>query len=339
MRLSSCIYQFFHQYLPRIKGSRENTLKAYRDTFSLFLPFAAQYLSIKIDSIKVGHLSVDLILAFLDELERQRRNTAKTRNQRLAALKSLAKMIRFMYPEKRELAERILHIPQKRTQKRIIGFLHPEELHKVFQAVDLKKNQGFRDYTIVHLLYDSGARATEIATLKLEDFDYQNRMLVILGKANRYRQIEIGLKTTQLIERYIAKYRLTPKPLFQHRLFINQRKEAFTRHGIHRLCKRYLSMALPPKRLREITPAHCFRHSCAVHRLACGESVSDIRNHLGHQNVQSTMDYLHMDLTRRHQIQKKFIEYTQSALTLDPKIDELIDWENKWDILTWLDSL
>jgi integrase/recombinase XerD len=339
MRLSSCIYQFFHQYLPRIKGSRENTLKAYRDTFSLFLPFGAQYLSIKIDSIKLDHLSVHLILAFLDELERQRQNTARTRNQRLTALKSLAKMIRFMYPEKKELAERILHIPQKRTQKRIIGFLHPEEIHKVFQAVELKKNQGFRDYTLLHLLYDSGARATEIATLNLDSFHYQNRMLVILGKANRYRQIEIGRKTTELIELYIAKYRLTPKPLFQHRLFINQRREAFTRHGIHQLCKRYLSMALPPKRLREITPAHCFRHSCAVHRLACGESVSDIRNHLGHQNVQSTMDYLHMDLTRRQQIQKRFIEYTQSALTLDPKIDELIDWENKWDVLTWLDSL
>ena len=189
MRLSSCIYQFFHQYLPRIKGSRENTLKAYRDTFSLFLPFAAQYLSIKIDSIKVDYLSVDLILAFLDDLERQRKNTAKTRNQRLAALKSLAKMIRFMVPEKRELAQRILHIPQKRTQKRIISFLHPEEIDKVFQAVDLKKNQGFRDYTIVHLLYDSGARATEIAPLKHDSLDCKKRKLVIHGKANKIETV------------------------------------------------------------------------------------------------------------------------------------------------------
>ena len=320
MRLSSCIFQFFHHYLPRIKGSSQNTLKAYRETFSLFVPFAAQRLSIKIDSIKLDHLSVDLILAFLDDLERQRKNTARTRNQRLAVIKSFAKMIRFMYPEKTKLAETILHIPKKRTQKPIIGFLHPEEIDKIFQAVDLKENQGLRDYAILHLLYDSGARASEIASLKLDSFHGQHRTLVILGKANRYRQIRIGLKTAQLIELYIAKYRLTPKPLFQQRLFINQRREAFTRHGIHRLCKRYLSMALPPKRLREITPAHCFRHSCAVHRLACGESISDIRNHLGHQNVQSTMDYLHMDLTRRQQIQKKFIEYTQSALTLDPKI-------------------
>jgi site-specific recombinase XerD len=339
MRLSSCIFQFFHHYLPRIKGSSQNTLKAYRETFSLFVPFAAQRLSIKIDSIKLDHLSVDLILAFLDDLERKRKNTARTRNQRLAAIKSLAIMIRFMYPEKTKLAETILHIPQKRTQKPIIGFLHPEEIEKIFQAVDLKENQGLRDYAILHLLYDSGARASEIASLKLDSFHCQNRTLVILGKANRYRQIRIGLKTAQLIELYISKYRIAAKPLFQQTLFVNQRKEAFTRHGIHRLCKKYLSMVLPPKRLRELTPAHCFRHSCAVHRLACGDPVSDIRNHLGHENVQSTMDYLHLDLTQRKHIQKKFIEYTQSVLTIDPKIDELIDWENKSDVLTWLDSL
>jgi integrase/recombinase XerD len=139
MRLSTCIYQFFDQYLPRIKGSSGQTIKAYRDAFSLFLPFAAQYLSIKIDSLRIDHLSADLILAFLDYLESDRNNIARTRNHRLAAIKSLAKMIRFMYPDKREIAERILGIPQKRMQKQLIGFLYPDEILKVFESVDLKK--------------------------------------------------------------------------------------------------------------------------------------------------------------------------------------------------------
>ena len=112
MKLSTCIHQFFDQYLPRIKGVSPNTIKAYRDTFGLFLPFAAQYHSIKINSLRIEHLSVDLILAFLEHLERERKNTAKTRNQRLTALKSLAKMIRFLHPEKRDLADSILSIPQ-----------------------------------------------------------------------------------------------------------------------------------------------------------------------------------------------------------------------------------
>jgi len=339
MKLSSCLHQFFGQYLPHIKGVSTHTIKAYRDTFKIFLPFAAKYRSIKIDSLTLDHLSSELILAFLDELERGRKNLAKTRNNRLAALKSLAKMIRFMYPEEREIAEKIGSIPQKRTQKPLIGFLYQEEILKVFQSVDLKRKDGLRDYALLHLLYDSGARASEVATLNLDYFNPQQKTLAILGKWNRYRLIEIEPKTVQLLQLYITKYRTTPKPLYQHRLFINQRREELTRHGIYRICKKYLTMALPPKRLKAINPVHSFRHSCAVNMLYSGYSLSEIRNHLGHEDIQSTSIYLHLDLNRKREIQKKFIEYMQSVLTRDPKIEELLDWENKEDIITWLDSL
>ncbi|MBL7181384.1 MAG: tyrosine-type recombinase/integrase [Desulfobacterales bacterium] len=339
MRLSTCIYQFFDQYLPRIKGSSGKTIKAYRDAFSLFLPFAAQHLSIKVDSLKIDHLSSDLILTFLDYLESDRNNLAITRNHRLAAIKSLAKMIRFMYPEKREIAERILSIPQKRMQKQLIGFLYPDEILKIFDSVDLTKKNGFRDYTILHLLDDSGARASEIATLNLDYFNVQQKTLAILGKGNRFRLIELSPKTTELIKLYIAKYRTKPKPLYQHRLFINQRCKEFTRHGIYCICRKYLFKALSPKRLKNINPVHSLRHSCAVAMLSRGKSLSDIKNRLGHENVQSTMVYLHMDLNHKRAVQKQFIEYTQSNLSHDPKINELIDWENKKDILEWLDSL
>ena len=248
-------------------------------------------------------------------------------------------MIRLMYPEQRELADRILSLPQKRTQKPLIGFLSLEEILKVFEAVDLKKKQGLRDYTILHLLHDSGARASEIATLNLDYFDPQKATLAILGKGNRYRQIKLSPKTAQLLSFYIAKYRVTPKPLYRHRLFINQRGEEFTRHGIHSLCQKYLHRALPPKRLKGLSPAHSFRHSCAVNMLCSGASPTDIKNHLGHENINSTMVYLHMNLSRRREVQKKFIEYIQSSLAHDPKIEELIDWENKEETLAWLDSL
>ena len=339
MKLSSCIHQFFGQYLPRIKGVSTHTIKAYRDTFKIFLPFAAKYHGIKIDSLNLEHLSSELILAFLDELERGRKNLAKTRNDRLASLKSFAKMIRFMYPEKRQIAEKIGNIPQKRTQKPLISFLYQEEILKVFQSVDLKRKDGLRDYALLHLLYDSGARASEIATLKVDYFNLQQKTLVILGKWNRYRLIKLEPKTVQLLQLYIRKYRTTPKPLYQRRLFINQRGEELTRHGIYRICKKHLTMTLPPKRLKAINPVHSFRHSCAVNMLYRGDSLSEIRNHLGHEDIQSTSIYLHLDLNRKREIQKKFIEYMQSVLTRDPKIEELLDWENKEDIITWLDSL
>ena len=260
MRLSTCIYQFFDQYLPRIKGSSKKTIKAYRDAFSIFLPFAAQYCGIKVDSLRVEHLSPDLILAFLDYLESDRNNVGTTRNQRLAALKSLAKMMRFLYPENRQLAERILNFPQKRTQRKLIGFLYPDEIFRVFNEVDLTKKDGFRDYVILRLLDDSGARANEIATLNLDYFNPGQNTLAILGKGNRFRLIELNPEPGRLLSLYIAKYRVKPKPLYQHRLFINQRRTEFTRHGIYRICRKYLSNALSPKRLKDINPVHSFRH-------------------------------------------------------------------------------
>ena len=104
MKLSTCLNQFFVQYLPRIKGSSEKTIHSYRDAYRLFLPFAADYYHIKIASLRIEHLTVELIIAFLNHLEEKRKNTARTRNLRPVAIKSLAKMIRFMYPQHRVLS-------------------------------------------------------------------------------------------------------------------------------------------------------------------------------------------------------------------------------------------
>jgi len=339
MNLSTLIHQFFDQYLPRIKGSSRQTIRTYRDAYTLLLPFAAKYHDVKIRSLKIGHLSNDLILDFLDYLEKERLNKATTRNQRLAAIKSMAKMIRFMHPERSALAERILSIPQKRSQKQLIGFLYPNEVLNVFEAVELKTYYGFRDYTILNLLYDSGARASEIASLTTDFFDPENNTLAILGKGNQYRQIELFLKTVQLMKAYLKRYRKKPNPLYQRYLFVNQRGTSFTRHGINRICKKYLRYALSPKRLRDINPAHSFRHSCAVRMLLAGKPISEIKNRLGHENIQSTMTYLHMELTHKRDVQKKFIEYSAKIIKQDPKIEDLIDWENKQDTLAWLDTL
>ena len=339
MKLSPCIRQFFDQYLPHIKGVSHHTVKAYRDTFRLFLPFAAKFYGIKIRSLRVEHLSSDLIIAFLEHLQKERKNLVKTRNQRLAALKSFARMIRFKYPEQQEVADTILNIPQKRAQKPLIGFLYQNEILEVFQAVDLKTKEGFRDYALLHLLYDSAARATEMATLNIDYFDPEKKTLAILGKGNRFRLLQLKSKTCHLLQLYMKKYRISPQPPYQDRLFINQRGEELTRHGIYRICKKYLEKALPPKRLKNINPVHSFRHSRAVDMLYSGHPITDIKNHLGHDSIQSTEIYLHLDLNRRRHIQNRFIRYMQSVLTDDSKIEELLHWENEGDLMVWLDSL
>ena len=339
MKLSICLHQFFDQYLPQVKGASDETINSYRQSFTLFLKFSAVCQNQAVKDIQVEHLTADLIFDFLNHLEEQRKNSARTRNSRLASLKSLAKMIRLMYPEYRKTAEMLLNIPQKRWQKPLIGFLTHDEVLKVLCSVDLKRKEGFRDYTLMHLLYDSGARASELAALKIDYFDSKNRMLAILGKGNRYRRLQLWPKTVALVERYIKIYRLLPKPLYEDSLFINQRKESLTRHGIYQICEKYLNKSLPEKKLKFINPVHSFRHSCAVNMLMSGASLTEIKNHLGHEKLGSTMIYLHLDLPRRRDVQKRFIEYTQSNLNNDTKINELIDWENKEKTLNWLDSL
>ncbi len=339
MKLTSCVHHFFDQYLPRIKGCSLNTTKGYRDVFSLFLPFVRDTLDTPINSLQVEQLTPELIVDFLGWLETERKNSTRTRNHRLAAIQSLAKMILYMHPDKRDVAGRILDIPRKRYHRNIIGFLYQEETLAVLDSVNLRSAQGFRDYTILNLLFDSGARASEVATLELDFFDPQQKTLAILGKGGRFRMITLWPKTTDLLCRYIEKYRITPHTLFRNRLFLNQRGKELTRHGIYRLCRKYLEKTLPAKRLKDLNPAHSFRHSCAVNMLLAGHPISDIKNRLGHESIKSTMIYLHLDLGQRKGIQKKFITHTQSLLNQDDKIEELVDWENKEEILTWLDSL
>ena len=339
MRLTPLLHQFFDQYLPHIKGVSPRTLNAYRDTFKLFLPHAAAHYGIKVTSLRVEHLSSELILSFLDHLQKQRNNLPRTANQRLAALKSFARMICFICPEHREPAEAILTLPQKRYQKKLIGFLYHDEILQVFKAVDLREKEGFRDYTLLHLLFDSGARASEIATLNPDHFNPHQRTLAILGKGDRFRLIPLEKKTVQLLRLYMDKYRNTPRPLYRHRLFISQRGDTLTRHGIYRICKKYLTKTLEPKRLRHINPVHSFRHSRAVDLLQRGRDITEIKNRLGHDNIQSTMAYLHLDLNRRRRIQKDFIRYMQSVIHDDTKIDRLLQWEGDKDILKWLDTL
>ena len=339
MKLTECLRQFFDQYLNGLKGASSHTVKTYRDTFTLFLPFAAKYQGCTIGALTVEHLAINLIIDFLDHLETERHNKVITRNLRLAALKSLAKMIRILAPEHRDIAERLLVLPQKRAQKKLIGFLSADEILKVFDVVDLKRKEGLRDYTILHLLFDSGARASEIATLNLDYFDPQKKTLAILGKGNRYRLIDLWPKTVQLLKEYIAKYRVKPKPGYSARLFINQRGEEFTRHGVYSLCKKYLHLALPPNRNKALHTVHSFRHSCAMNMLAAGDALTDIKNRLGHENIQSTMTYLQLNLSRKREVQKRLVEYTQALLPNDQKIEELIDWQNRKETLAWLDSL
>ncbi len=339
MKLTDCVVMFLTKYLHDIRGLDPDTVKSYKDAFRIFIPYASQYLEKKNKKINVADISTDLVIDFLDYLETSLKNGIKTRNARLAAIRSMARMILLMDPEDSEVARRILNIPSKREPKPLFGFLTQDDAIKVFESVDLKRKEGFRDYTILHLLYDSGARAHEIAGLTIESFDPKEMRIGILGKGSRFRIVQLWPRTIDLIVKYLSKYREKPQHIYRDRLFINQRRQGFTRHGIYRICQKYLKKTLPESRLKSLNAAHCFRHSCAVNMLMNGSPISDIKIHLGHEDIKSTMIYLKLDLSRRREVQKRFIKYTETILSKDPEIDEIIGWDNKEELLKWLDDL
>ena len=241
MKLNHCLQEFFTEYLVALKGVSPETVKSYIEAFKLFVEFSAKHLSKNASQLQIEDLTSVLIFAFLDHLEKKRNNKARTRNARLIALKTFAKMLRLMHPEYLETTEMILNIPQKRFAKQLIGYMDYEDILKVYESIDLKKKDGFRDYTILHLLFDSGARASELANLETDFFDPHKSSLMIRGKGRKYRLIRLEKKTIELLECYVKKYRNVPKPLYGNRLFINQRREGFTRNGIYRLCKKHVS--------------------------------------------------------------------------------------------------
>lgn len=339
MKLNECVALFLTKHLNDLRGVSPETIKSYKDAFRTFIPYAARYLSKKAKHIDVADLSTDLVIDYPDHLEIQLGNSAKTRNSRLAAIRSMARMILLFDPENKEVAERILNIPSKRTAKPLFGFLTHDEALKVFDSVNLKRKEGFRDYTILHLMYDSGARAHEIAGLAVDALDLKEMHIGVVGKGRRFRIVQLWPRTASLIAEYLKSHRERPAPLFQNRLFINQRRRGFTRHGIYRICEKHLKKALPEKRWKQLNAAHCFRNASAVNMLMNGSDISEIKNHLGHEDIKSTMIYLKLDLSRRRQVQKRFIEYTKTIIKQDTKIDDLIEWKNKDEILKWLDDL
>jgi integrase/recombinase XerD len=339
LKLNQCIALFLTRYLSDIRGADPDTVRCYKDAFRVFAPFAARRLSKKSALIDVGDLAPDLIIDFLVHLETGLGNSIRTRNLRLSAIRSMARMIRLMVPEDRDIADRILDIPYKRTPKPLFGYLTHDEILKVFASVNLKRKEGFRDYAMLHLLFDSGARAHEIAQMKVEHFEAAEMRIGILGKGGRFRIVQLWPRTTDLIRLYIGHHRETPATGYRDRLFINQRREGFTRHGIYRICDKHLKKVLPESRLKNLHSAHCFRHSCAIHMLMEGKPVSDIKTHLGHEDISSTMIYLRLDLSKRREIQKRFIEYTKKVIKKDQELDEFFKGEDMEEILEWLDGL
>lgn len=289
---ASLVQRFFADFLRTQRNVSPHTVSAYRDTFRLLLQFLAQQHRTSVDALGLHHFSADTVLAFLDHLERARGNTVRTRNCRLAAVRSFARFaLAEAGPDFLSAAQRLLSVPVKKTSKPRLGFLTREEVAAILAAPS-SDPAGQRDQLLFTLLYNTGARISE--ALALRPSDLRGRNVQLHGKGRKTRLVPLWPHTLRRLRQWCQLHALGPDQL----IFTNARGAPLSRSGAaFRLSLAVRKAAQQCRSLasRTITP-HTFRHTTAMHLLQSGVPLEVIALWLGHERPLTTHAYVEADM-------------------------------------------
>lgn len=286
------IRRFLLEHLVAERNLSPQTQASYRDALVLLLPFAARLAHKHVDRLEVEDLSSDAVRRFLAHLEEDRRCSIATRNQRLAAVHSLARFVALHSPEHVAWCSSLQIVPFKKTGKPQIPYLDKPEMDALRLAPDRDSRQGIRDYAVLLFFYNTGARADEVARLTIQDLDFGRTPSVkILGKGRKTRFCPLWLETVTALKRLIDS-RAPDAPVF-----VGRRGEAFTRFGLYDLVRRYAAIVAKthPAILKKRVSPHTLRHTAAVHLLRSGVDINTIRGWLGHVSLDTTLIYAEVD--------------------------------------------
>jgi integrase/recombinase XerD len=267
------------------------------DTLSLLIPFVAQQVHKQVDQISVIDVSPDGVRLFLRHLEESRKCTVATRNQRLAAIHSLARFVGLHSPEHIEWCGQLRAIPPKRAPRPTITYLEKSEMDALLSAPDQSTDQGRRDHALLLFLYNTGARADEAAQVKILDLllahsSRDHSLVQVRGKGNKLRRCPLWPQTVVELSSLIAN-----RPSSDH-VFLNRCGQPITRFGIHSMVERYTQRTLagmPSLAIKQVSP-HTIRHTTATHLLRAGVDINTIRAWLGHVSLNTTNVYAEVDL-------------------------------------------
>ena len=290
--LGPWVRRFLLEHLVSERNLAVNTRKSYRDTLALLLPFASEQQRKRIDQLRVLDLNPKLLRSFLEYLELKRQSSVRTRNQRLGALHALARFIGEHSPEHVEWCAQVRLIPYKKCSAPLVGYMTEAEMQALLSVPDRRTVQGRRDYAVLLFLYNSGARASEAASLHVQDIDLHARSVTILGKGGRRRICPLWAATLTTLHPFIDGRDQAEK------LFLNRCGQPLTRFGIHTLVERTTEKACvtePSLRKKRVSP-HLIRHSTATHLLRAGVDINTIRGWLGHASLSTTNVYAEIDL-------------------------------------------
>ena len=311
-----------------------NTQHSYRDALRLLFRFLAERHATEPTSVTVEQVTEDVVRSFLTYLEQERGNSVATRNQRIAALHSLFRFVGRQVPELVEHAARIRGIPMRRTAPPTIPYLDKEEVDALLAVPDRRRPLGRRDYALLLFLYNTGARADEVAKTTVGALALGARPSVrILGKGGKTRPCPLWSHTAEVLSKLLGS-RLEGPP--DTPAFLNVRGQQFTRYGIHALVQRTARRAAesaPSLRSKRVSP-HTIRHTTAVHLLRAGVDINTIRAWLGHVSLETTNRYAEVDL----EMKAKALE-SCAVTEPDGTIDSSPDWRKDRDLMAFLSSL
>jgi integrase/recombinase XerD len=293
--LAPTVQAFFTQRLIQERNASPHTIAAYRDTIRLLLRFAAQRCEREPSTLDAADLDADTVAAFLDHLQTERGNSARTRNARLSAIHSLYRYAALRHPEHAHDIQRVLSIPPKRTDRALVTFLDQQEVDALLATPDRTTWTGRRDHALLMLAIQTGLRASELTMLNIADVQLAGAAHVTCEGKGRKQRITPLTKTTSAVLRVWLSERAghPDDPLFP-----TIRGRRLTRDALERRLALHIAHATieqPTLKEKSIT-LHTLRHTAAMQLLQAGIDSTVIALWLGHERVETTQIYLHADL-------------------------------------------
>lgn len=284
---------FFSKYLKLQRGLSDNSIASYSDSFLLLFRYCKDMCGLQPDRISFKSINSHLISGYCQWLEEEKKSSIKTRNLRLTAIHSFFRYVQMQIPEQSALCRDILNIPMKKCDKKPPEHLSDTEVKMLFAEPDIHTREGIRDLAIIVVLYDSGARVSELISLKIEDVNLSKTATIkITGKGKKMRLVPVSAQTAAIIKAYYKSNRIDCSKCDRN-LFVNKKGEPLTRPGINYILDKYVTSARlhNPGRFSTHVTAHVMRHTKATNLLLSEVNLIYIRDFLGHSSVVTTEHY------------------------------------------------
>jgi len=292
--LAPSLTAFLREHLPRDRRASPHTCEAYAYSFQLLVTFVAQRIRTKPSQLEIEDLDAPMILVFLEHLEQERGNTARSRNAWLAAIKSFFRFLEYREPACLDQALRVHAISVKKTDHGLVASLSRAEIQALLNAPDPRTLSGTRDRAMLHLAFAAGLRVSELVGIRVDQFDARAPASIhVMGKRRRERVLPLWRETAADIRAWLS---VRPAGL-DIALFLNSAGRTMTRAGFEYILAKHVETAAvvqPSIGTKKVSP-HVLRHSCALHMLQATRDVRKVALWLGHASLQSTEAYLRAD--------------------------------------------